>query len=86
MVDSGAPMECFFEEFVACDHVRVEGKDWSSVGAPSGWGGGQFGQSSMSMPHGVHVHQFENSGYFNKYKTTTVNPHLPPTKEQFKKK
>ena len=76
MVDSGAPMECFFEEFVACDHVGVEGRDWSSVEAPSG-GGGAFGQSSMSIPHGVHVHLFENSGYFNKYKTKTVNPPSP---------
>ena len=28
-------MECFFEEFVAYDHVAVEGRDWSLVGAPS---------------------------------------------------
>ena len=39
MLDNGAPMECFFEEFVACDHVAVEGRDWSLVGAPSGVGG-----------------------------------------------
>ena len=39
MVDSGAPMECFFEEFVDCDHVAIEGRNWNSVGAPrGGWG------------------------------------------------